>query len=124
MFPEEHVVSRGRWSARSPYLTVCDFFLWGALKGKVYSSNPKTTDELQTNISAAIAEITQQQLQDTFQNMLRRTDVPPGGGSPLPTSALGNGLCDNLVTVFAHVLTCKLHMYLPKPTNTLRFVWV
>jgi hypothetical protein len=27
VFPEERVVSRGRWSARSPYLTVCDFFL-------------------------------------------------------------------------------------------------
>jgi hypothetical protein len=34
VFPEERVVSRGRWSARSPDLTVCDFFLWGALKGK------------------------------------------------------------------------------------------
>jgi hypothetical protein len=82
VFPEESAVSRGRWSAQSPNLTVCDFFLWGALKGKVYSSNPKTIDELQTNISAAIAEITQQQLQATFQNMLRRTDMclQVGGG--------------------------------------------
>jgi hypothetical protein len=82
VFPEERVVSRGRWPARSPDRTVCDFLLWGALKGKVYSSYPKTIDELQTNISVAIAEITQQQLQATFQNMLRRPDMclQVGGG--------------------------------------------
>jgi hypothetical protein len=111
------VVSRSRWPDRSPDLTVSDLFLWGALKDKGYSSNPETIDELQTNISAAIAEITQQQLQAE-----KNRHVPPGGGRPLPTSALGNGLRDTLVTVLAHILTCKLQMYLPKPTNTLRFV--
>ena len=36
------IISRGLWPARSPDLTPPDFYLWGALKGKVYKSNPHT----------------------------------------------------------------------------------
>ena len=28
------------WPPRSPYLTLCEFFLWGHLKGKVLSARP------------------------------------------------------------------------------------
>ncbi|OZI14484.1 hypothetical protein CE195_08405 [Sodalis-like symbiont of Philaenus spumarius] len=34
------------WPPRSPDLTVCDFFLWGFLKEKVYCHNIATDDEL------------------------------------------------------------------------------
>lgn len=42
IFPE-HWIGRGNdapihWPARSPDLTPCDFFMWGAVKSKVYSS--------------------------------------------------------------------------------------
>ena len=33
---EDRVISAGVWPSRSPDLTVCDFYLWGNLKGKVY----------------------------------------------------------------------------------------
>lgn len=38
------------WPPRSPDLTPCDFFLWGYLKSKVYSSPPRDTDELKQRI--------------------------------------------------------------------------
>jgi hypothetical protein len=46
------VVSRGLWPPRSPDLNLCDFYLWGKLKDKVYVNNPHThtLDELKDNI--------------------------------------------------------------------------
>jgi hypothetical protein len=38
------------WPPRSPDLTPCDFFLWGHLKNKVYSTLPRDTDELRQRI--------------------------------------------------------------------------
>jgi len=43
MFPQ-HVISRGGdvpWTARSPDLSACGYFLWGYLKSKVFISKPK-----------------------------------------------------------------------------------
>lgn len=45
------------WPPNSPDLTVCDFFLWGYLKDKVYKNRPKTLDELADAIRKAISEI-------------------------------------------------------------------
>ena len=45
------------WPARSPDLTPCDFFLWGYTKEKVYSSNPKTLDELELKVREVIGDI-------------------------------------------------------------------
>ena len=41
----DRVISRGRWPARSPDLSACDFYLWGNLKQKVYRINPRTLRE-------------------------------------------------------------------------------
>ena len=38
------------WPARSPDLTPCDFFLWGYMKGKVFSTTPATIEELRERI--------------------------------------------------------------------------
>ncbi len=38
------------WPPRSPDLTPCDFFLWGYLKNKVYTSPPRNIQELQARI--------------------------------------------------------------------------
>ena len=43
------VISRNsdiRWPPRSPDLSLCDFFLWGYLKYKVYQSKPRTIPQL------------------------------------------------------------------------------
>ncbi|KAF2368177.1 Protein of unknown function DUF4817 [Trinorchestia longiramus] len=41
---------RIEWPPRSPDLTSCDFFLWGHLESKVYSSPLRNTDELKQKI--------------------------------------------------------------------------
>ncbi|KAF2344443.1 Protein of unknown function DUF4817 [Trinorchestia longiramus] len=41
---------RIEWPPRSSDLTPCDFFLWGHLKSKVYSSPLRDTDELKQKI--------------------------------------------------------------------------
>jgi hypothetical protein len=40
------IISSGIWRALSPDLNPCDFFFWGCLKHKVYSSNLKTEEKL------------------------------------------------------------------------------
>jgi hypothetical protein len=38
------IVGRGLWPPRSPDLTLPDFFLWGFLKERVYSNNPRSME--------------------------------------------------------------------------------
>ena len=38
------------WPPRSPDLTPCDFFLWGYLKDKVYTSVPRNLQDLRARI--------------------------------------------------------------------------
>ena len=48
MFPG-HLISRFGdvpWPPRSPDLSTCDFFLWGYLKSRVYTHNPRTLNDL------------------------------------------------------------------------------
>ena len=50
---QDHVViphHDPEWPARSPDLTPCDFFLWGYMKGKVFSTPPATIEELRERI--------------------------------------------------------------------------
>ena len=37
-------------AARSPDLIPCDFFLWGFLKNKVYSTRPQNPEELEKKL--------------------------------------------------------------------------
>ncbi|KFM66589.1 hypothetical protein X975_14119, partial [Stegodyphus mimosarum] len=48
----------------SPDLSLCDFFLWGALKDTVYRNNPATLDELESLIGVACDFISIETLQD------------------------------------------------------------
>lgn len=68
----ERLISTGKWPARSPDLTPCDFFLWGYLKDKVYLNKPSSIDELKQEITAAINEITPEMLQNVFGNFFKR----------------------------------------------------
>ena len=52
IFPQ-HVISRVGdvpLPARSPDLSVCDYFLWGYLKSRVFISKPRTTAELKQSM--------------------------------------------------------------------------
>jgi len=59
-FPGLHISRYGdiKWPARSPYLSVCDFYLWGHLKSVVYSAPPPhTTQELKLQVQEEISRI-------------------------------------------------------------------
>lgn len=71
---EDRVISKGLWPPRSPDLTVCDFYLWGNLKNKVYRNNPHTLEELKDNIRREIAAISEEELMRVNGNFLRRCE--------------------------------------------------
>jgi hypothetical protein len=54
---EGRLISSGLWPARSPDLNPCDFYLWGNLKNKVYSNNPRTLVELKQSIRETISSV-------------------------------------------------------------------
>lgn len=69
------LISKPLWPARSPDLTPNDFYLWGALKNKVYNNHPTTLTDLETNIQNEINKITEAELISVFKNMERRVDL-------------------------------------------------
>jgi hypothetical protein len=59
-----------KWPLRSPDLTVCDFFLWGYVKDRVYVPPlPTTVDELQECITAAVNFVTPDMLQRVWSEL-------------------------------------------------------
>jgi hypothetical protein len=76
MFPQ-HVISRGGdvpWPARSPDLSACDYFLWGYLKSKVFTSKPRTIQEPKQRIKEEIAAIPDQMTRRVMQNRRGRLE--------------------------------------------------
>ena len=73
-FPDRWIGRRGplEWAARSPDLTPCDFFLWGFLKSKVYSTRPQNLEELEQKIRASCGLVTQDLLQSVGQECVKR----------------------------------------------------
>ena len=74
-FFDDRIISKALWLPRSPDLSLPDFFLWGALKGKAYANNPCTIQELENNIWHEITAISEDVLQATFANMKRRVQL-------------------------------------------------
>ena len=65
--------TRPPWSAD---LTVCDFFLRGFIKGKVYVPPlPKTLPELRERINTIIGNVTQDMLERVWQEWEYRLDI-------------------------------------------------
>ncbi|XP_011174380.3 uncharacterized protein LOC105206592 isoform X2 [Solenopsis invicta] len=62
------------WPPRSPDLSVCDFFLWGYLKQRVYANKPRTLDQLRANIRREIAEIKPAMLKKVYDNFKKRLE--------------------------------------------------
>jgi hypothetical protein len=63
------------WPPRSPDLTAPDFFLWGYLKGKVYTNKPNTIPILKNNIQNEIADITPEVCENVMKNMAERVRI-------------------------------------------------
>jgi len=64
MFPG-HLISRFGdvpWPPRSPDLSMCNFFLWGYLKSRVYAHKPRTLNDLKGAIRQEIRPIDRQLL--------------------------------------------------------------
>lgn len=83
MFPARLVSLRGDlgWPARSPDLSICDFFLWGYLKEKVFKHRPHTLEELKTRIREEIATIPVDMCQkavESFRNRLHQCIAAEG----------------------------------------------
>lgn len=62
------------WPARSPDLSVCDFFLWGYLKSKVYVNKPRTLEDLKEAITQEVASITAEMLEKVFDSFAERLE--------------------------------------------------
>lgn len=57
---------------RSPDILVCDFFLWGYLKSKVYAQKPRNIDELKNKIKEEIANIPLEVIHRVVENIRYR----------------------------------------------------
>jgi hypothetical protein len=65
------------WPPRSPDLTPCNFFLWGYLKNKVYTSPPRDLNDLQNHIRHEVEALRKNPalIRRTFQAMRRRCQL-------------------------------------------------
>jgi len=65
-----------KWPPRSPDLIICDFFLWGYVKDRVYVPPlPATVDELQVRITAAVKSFTTDTLQGVWSELDYHIDL-------------------------------------------------
>lgn len=63
------------WPPRSPDLTVCDFFLWGALRDRVYARLPRNTRELTACIREEITSFTSNACMKAYDSFVRRCSL-------------------------------------------------
>jgi len=77
MFPD-HLISRCGdvpWPPQSPNLSMCDFFLWGYLKSRVYEGKPWTLEETKGAICKQIGMINQELLERIEANFRERLQM-------------------------------------------------
>ncbi len=68
-------ISAGLWPPRSSNLNPLDFYLWGALKDKVYKTAPATMDELRGRIIEEVENITSDTCKKVFFNLIKRCHI-------------------------------------------------
>ncbi|PNF40965.1 hypothetical protein B7P43_G08819 [Cryptotermes secundus] len=69
------------WPARSPDLTVCDFFLWGYVEDRVYVPPlPTNLDDLKHRITTAINSVHRDMLIRAWEDFSYRIDVARAAG--------------------------------------------
>ena len=65
-----------KWPPRSPDLTICDFFLWGYIKNKVFTTPPRNINYLRKGIITEFNELKQhRQIISKFVKTMRRTEL-------------------------------------------------
>lgn len=64
-----------RWPARSPCLSPLDYFLWGTVKDKVYSTPTENEGHLRSKIVNAFDSISAQSIQKAVDEMDSRTNL-------------------------------------------------
>jgi len=74
MFPGRLISLRGDvgWPVRSPYLSPCDFFLWGYLKEKVFKHRPRSLEDLKERIRQEIDAIPPEITRRVMKNFRER----------------------------------------------------
>jgi hypothetical protein len=78
VFGENRVIAlqhNVEWPPRSPDLTPCDFFLWGSIKNKVFTTPPENIDVLRQRIIEEFNDLRQQpeMIRNVMRGMQRRT---------------------------------------------------
>ena len=63
------------WPPRSPDITLLDFFLWGYVKDKVFSTPVTDITNLKARITDAFATVTEDMLENTWREIGYRLDV-------------------------------------------------
>jgi len=73
-FPDRWIGRRGPFEcpARSPYLTPCDFFLWGYLKDIVFQKPPTKIMELKESIEEACKKVTVEMCRKVCRSVVQR----------------------------------------------------
>lgn len=74
-FYDDRIISANLWPPRSPGLTPPDCFLFGYLKNRIFANRPHTLRELEEAIKIEINNISQNMLQNVFENLKRRVNL-------------------------------------------------
>ena len=76
-FPNRRIGRDGPtpWLPRSPDITLLDFFLWGHVKDKVFSTPFPDITNLKARITDAFGTITEHMLENTWRETDCRLDV-------------------------------------------------
>lgn len=62
------------WPARSPDLTVMDYYLWGRLKEIVYRTAPTTKDDMKDRIREACRRLSEEEVRHAVDNVSQRVE--------------------------------------------------
>lgn len=74
----ENVIGRGcavPWPARSPDLTVMDYYLWGRIKDLVYRTAPTTREDMKERIHQACRQINEDEIRHAVNDFSHRLEM-------------------------------------------------
>lgn len=76
-FPNKWIGNNGfvRWPARSPDMSVLDYFLWGVLKGRIYKTRSANIEELRNNIINAFRGIRRRDIARAVSGLRKRAEL-------------------------------------------------
>ena len=63
------------WPARSPDLTVLDFYLWGRIKDLVFKTRPTTSDDMKERIRGAVRSISTAEIEASVNDTVKRLSL-------------------------------------------------